>query len=159
MGAFVKGRRGYPAAAVAGILLVLVFVVSVASALGSNGASNTQRRAGAARTAAWVAAQPKPVYPLKVSPNGRYLVDRRNAPFMIVGDSPQSMIANLSLADARTYLADRKAAGFNSLWIDLLCVRYTGCRGDGTTYDGIKPFRTPGDLATANPSTSSAPTR
>src|SRR4051794_11629246 len=113
MGVFVKGRRGSLAAAVAGILLVMVFVVSVASALGSNGASNTQWRP-AARTAAWVGAQPKPVYPLKVSRNGRYLVDRRNAPFMIVGDSPQSMIANLSLADARTYLADRKAAGFNS---------------------------------------------
>jgi hypothetical protein len=89
-------------------------------------------------------------YPLKASRNGRYLVDRRNVPFMVVGDSPQSMIGNLSLEDAAHYLANRKAAGFNALWVDLLCVRYTGCREDGTTFDGIEPFTTPGDLSTPN---------
>ena len=31
-------------------------------------------------------------YPLKLSSNRRYLVDQNNRPFMIVGDSPQSMI-------------------------------------------------------------------
>jgi len=91
------------------------------------------------------------VYPLKVSRNGRYLVDQRNVPFMVVGDSPQSMIGNLSLADAAGYVANRKAAGFNALWINLLCVGYTGCREDGTTFDGIAPFTTPGDLSTPNP--------
>ena len=91
------------------------------------------------------------VYPLKVSRNGRYLVDQRNVPFMVVGDSPQSMIGNLSLADAASYVANRKAAGFNALWINLLCVGYTGCRDDGTTFDGIAPFTTPGDLSTPNP--------
>ena len=85
------------------------------------------------------------VYPLKVSRNGRYLVDQRNVPFMIVGDSPQSMIGNLSLEDAAFYLTNREAVGFNALWVDLLCVKYTGCRADGTTFDGIKPFMTPGD--------------
>jgi hypothetical protein len=149
MRVLVKDRRRNLAAAVAGALLVSVCIVSVANALRSNGASDTRWRTGAGRTAAWAATRPK--FPLKVSPDGRYLLDRRNAPFMIVGDSPQSMIANLSLADARRYVADRKAAGFNSLWVDLLCVRYTGCRADGATYDGINPFRTPGSLATPNP--------
>jgi hypothetical protein len=91
------------------------------------------------------------VYPLKVSPNRRHLVDQRNVPFMIVGDSPQSMIGNLSLEDAAHYLVNRKAAGFNALWVDVLCVRYTGCREDGTTFDGIEPFTIPGDLSTPNP--------
>ena len=91
------------------------------------------------------------VYPLKVSRSRRYLVDQRNAPFMIVGDSPQAMIGNLSLPDAAAFIANRRAAGFNSLLVDLLCASYTGCRGDGTTFDGIKPFTTPGDLSTPNP--------
>jgi hypothetical protein len=91
-------------------------------------------------------------YPLKVSSNRRYLVDQNNRPFMIVGDSPQSMIGNLSVKDAAGFIADRKKAGFNSLLVDLLCAKYTACRDDGTTYDGIEPFTTPGDLATPNPS-------
>ena len=90
-------------------------------------------------------------FPLKPSSNRRYLVDQRNVPFMIVGDSPQALIGNLSVADAAVYIADRKAAGFNSLWVDLLCATYTGCRADGKTFDGIAPFTTPGDLSTPNP--------
>lgn len=90
-------------------------------------------------------------YPLKVSRNRRYLVDQRNVPFLITGDSPQSMIGNLSLEDATGYITNRKAAGFNALLVDLLCAEYTGCRKDGTTLDGIKPFTTPGDLSTPNP--------
>jgi hypothetical protein len=89
-------------------------------------------------------------FPLKVAPSKRYLVDQHGHPFLIVGDSPQSMIVNLSLQDAKTYIADRKAAGFNSLWINLLCNTYTAGREDATTYDHIAPFSTPGDLSTPN---------
>ena len=70
---------------------------------------------------------------------------------MIIGDSPQSMIGNLSIGDAAAFIADRQKAGFNALLVDLLCVKYTGCNSDGTTYDGIEPFETPGDLSTPNP--------
>jgi len=91
------------------------------------------------------------VYPLKVSSNRRYLVDQRGRPFMVVGDSPHSLIGNLSLKDAAAYIADRKAAGFNSLLVQLLCVKYAGCRPDGTNASGITPFTTPDDLATPNP--------
>ena len=91
------------------------------------------------------------VYPLRVSHNRRYLVDQRGRPFLIVGDSPQALIGNLSLKAANTYLADRAAAGFNSIWVDLLCTTYTGCRSDGATFDGIEPFRTSDDLSTPNP--------
>ena len=90
-------------------------------------------------------------FPLKPSNNGRYLVDQHNVPFMIVGDSPQALIGKLSISDAALYLADRRAAGFNALWVDLLCTTYTGCRADGKTFDGIAPFTTRGDLSTPNP--------
>ena len=36
------------------------------------------------------------------------------------------------------------------MWINLLCDDYTGGRKDGTTYDGIAPFTTPGDVSTPN---------
>lgn len=90
------------------------------------------------------------VYPLKVSANKRYLVDQRNAPFLIIGDSPQAMIGNISLSQAAAFIANRRAAGFNALWINLLCESYTGCRSDGKTYDGIPPFTKPADLSAPN---------
>jgi hypothetical protein len=94
-----------------------------------------------------------PVYPLKIGPTRRYLVDQRGVPFMIIGDSPQALIVNLSAAGAEEFLANRRAAGFNSMWVNLLCIvcsSYAGGRADGTTYDGIPPFKTPGDFSTPN---------
>jgi hypothetical protein len=92
-----------------------------------------------------------PAYPLKVGPTGRYLVDRNGRPFLIVGDSPQALIAGLSEPQADRFFANRQAAGFNSVWINLLCDDYTGGRANGTTYDGIAPFTRPGDLSAPNP--------
>ena len=83
-----------------------------------------------------------PVYPLKRSANGRYLVDQSNAPVMIVGDSPQALMVNLSTNDAAAFFADRAGFGFNTLWINLLCGTYTGGRADASTFDGILPFTT-----------------
>jgi hypothetical protein len=89
-------------------------------------------------------------FPLRVGPNGRYLVDASGRPFLVAGDAPQSLIVNLSEADAELYFADRQSHGFNTVWINLLCAVYTGGRSDGATYDGIAPFTTPGDLSTPN---------
>jgi hypothetical protein len=93
----------------------------------------------------------RPVFPLKIGPTGRYLVDRDGRPFLIVGDSPQALIVNLSENQAEQYFANRQAAGFNSVWVNLLCDTYTGGRANATTYDGIAPFTKPGDLSTPNP--------
>jgi chitodextrinase len=91
-------------------------------------------------------------YPLAVSANGRYLVDRNAQPFLIAGDSPQALMVNLSESEADGFFADRQAAGFNLVWVNLLCATYTGGRVDGSTYDGIVPFTTPNDLSTPNES-------
>jgi hypothetical protein len=88
--------------------------------------------------------------PISVGPTGRYLVDQNGEPFLITGDSPQALIGNVSLADAETFFADRQALGFNAAWINLLCTTYTACSADGSTWDGIAPFTTPGDLSTPN---------
>ncbi len=84
----------------------------------------------------------KPVYPLKVSPNKRYLVDSNNVPFLIVADSPQGLIYRLTEKQADEYFADRKAHGFNSMgWIDVLCAgRDYPANTMAETPDGIRPF-------------------
>jgi len=89
-------------------------------------------------------------YPLKKSASGRYLVDQNNAPFLLAGDAPQSLMVNISTADADMYFANRKSHGFNAVWINLLCNTYTAGRSDSSTYDGIIPFTTPNDFSTPN---------
>ena len=90
------------------------------------------------------------VYPVKVGPTGRYLVDQNGVPFMLLGDSPQAMIANLSESDADQFMADRASRGFNAVWVNLICRANLHCNADATTFDGIPPFTTPDDLSTPN---------
>ncbi len=95
-----------------------------------------------------------PTYPLKVSVNGRYLVDRSNTPFLITGDVPQSIVTMASMEDAAIYFDDRHTHGFNAMWIDVLVAGpyYYYSPEDGSTYDGIRPFTgyVPGGTDTAH---------
>jgi hypothetical protein len=90
-------------------------------------------------------------YPLKVSGNNRYLTDQNNTPFLMVGDSPQNLITNLSQTEAATFMANRRSHGINTLWINLLCIfTEPSCNNEAKTFDGIAPFLVPGDIATPN---------
>ncbi len=81
------------------------------------------------------------VYPVKVgSLNPRVLMDQNNVPFLLVGDAAHSLLANLSQSDAMLYLANRATNGFNTIWVELLCVPYTGGQPDGSLLDGTLPF-------------------
>ncbi len=91
------------------------------------------------------------VYPLKVSGNNRYLVDQNSVPFMVAGDSAWSLIVNLTEDQAATYFADRKADGFNTVLLSLFAGADIFGRSDFSTYDGIVPFTTPGDISTPSP--------
>lgn len=92
-----------------------------------------------------------PVFPLKPSADNRFLVDQNDAPFLMIGDAPQAMVGNLSVRDAKLFIKNRAKWGVNALWVNLLCDSYTACNSDGTTFDGVAPFTTPGDLSTPNP--------
>jgi hypothetical protein len=94
--------------------------------------------------------RPGPAFPLKVAKSGRHLVDQSGTPFLIAGESPQALIANLSEKDAELFYANRVSHGFNTVWINLLCRKGTGGRADGSTYDGLVPFKTADDFATHN---------
>src|ERR1700689_3390184 len=83
-----------------------------------------------------------PAYPVKVSANGRYLVDQNNTPFLIVGDTPQGLISRLNEKEIDDFFADRQAHGFNTMgWVDVLCSgRDFITNIYATTPDGIRPF-------------------
>ena len=118
--------------------------VRAADAAGNLGAySNTA-------TATTPTAPPVGPGPVTVGPTGRYLVDQNGVPFLISGESPQALIGDVTESDAALFFANRRAHGFNTVWINLLCNDYTGCRADGSTWDGIPPFTTPGDFSTPN---------
>ncbi len=58
-------------------------------------------------------------FPLKTSENRRYLVDSRGRPFFLLGDTPW-FLQKLPLEDVRRVLEDRKAKGFNTLFLEIL---------------------------------------
>jgi hypothetical protein len=45
------------------------------------------------------------------------------------------MIGDLSLEDAAAFIANRKAAGFNAFWVNLLCALH----GHGRQAEFVKP--------------------
>jgi hypothetical protein len=120
-------------------------VVGCALLVVGSAAGTSVRRSGE-RVAA-----PAVAFPLRIAPSRRYLVDVRGTPFLVVGDSPQSLPVNLSLRQAATFMASRRAEGFNTLWLDVVCNKYNGGRADGSTRDGVRPFTRVGNLATPNP--------
>lgn len=115
-------------------------IFAILAALALFGAASS--RAQGIATSPTVATTSLPAYPLKVSANGRFLVDQHNTPFLIVGDVPQSIVTMASIGDAARYFDDRQAHAFNAMWIDILVAGpyYYYSPNDGSTYDGIRPF-------------------
>jgi hypothetical protein len=126
-------------------ILAITMVVGLSGWCGAGQPEAPGKKATGVRVAGAAAA-----FPLKVSANGRYLVDQKGAPFLLAGESPQALMVNLTDKDAELFFANRRSHGFNAAWINLLCRKGTGGRPDGSTYDGVRPFKTPDDFATPN---------
>jgi hypothetical protein len=86
-------------------------------------------------------------FPLRVV-NGR-LVDQNGVPFLIAGDAAWTLIVQNTLAEVNQYLATRAAQGFNTILVSLIEAHFT--TNPPNTFDGIRPFLTPGDWTTPNP--------
>jgi hypothetical protein len=114
-------------------------------------ATSTSVAAAAATPPRAAAREAAPAFPVKVSENSRYLVDQDGRPWMMNGDSPQCLSANLSVVDMDFFFANRAGHGFNAAWVNLLCGPYTHGRDDASTFDRIKPFTNDKDLSTPNP--------
>lgn len=87
-------------------------------------------------------------FPLKVSRNGRFLVDQQEKPFLVVGDTAWSIIAQLKADDVRRYLDDRQAQGFNSILVNLIEHKFASKAPRNVA--GEAPFRQPESLAEPN---------
>jgi hypothetical protein len=72
----------------------------------------------AAPSPAALAAQ-EVVFPLRVDPGGRHLVDQRGVPFLIHGDTPWSLTHNLTFEEAVRYMTVRKEQGFDTLMVSV----------------------------------------
>ena len=127
---------------------LVVAAISVSAANSFAAADNNITGGGSIANGERLAALP--AYPLKVSANNRFLVDQHNVPFLMVGDAPQTLIANLSEEEADSYMRNRSSYGINTLWINLLCNSSDGCDKNGATFDGIAPFLSGGDLSVPN---------
>jgi hypothetical protein len=97
-----------------------------------------------------------PVYPLRTSADGRYLVDQNNTPFLMRCEASQGMIVRLPLTgpgSSEEYFTHRHAQGFNTVWINLLARTDNGGSPNGSTFDGISPFQAGAqdDLSQLNP--------
>jgi hypothetical protein len=89
-----------------------------------------------------------PSFPLRLSEDGRYLVDQTGRPFLIQGDAAWSLIAQLSNDGVETYLDDRSRRGFNVIVVNLIEHKFADHAPRDA--DGQSPFVKAGDFSTPN---------
>jgi hypothetical protein len=86
-------------------------------------------------------------WPIKVSPNGRYFVDSTGAPWIMVGDNSGYNLMNylplIGTQSVDTYLADREAHGFNTVWMNVVFGVGSQTPASAELYDGTRPFTSP----------------
>lgn len=76
-----------------------------------------------------------------VSDDGRYFRDQYGDPLLIHGDSPWSLMTDLSPDQADLYFRNRREHGINAAIISLVgAVANGGPADDGSTFDGLLPF-------------------
>lgn len=102
---------------------------------------------GPAAGRTWRTTQDEPPFVVGVSADGRTFVDQHGAPLLVRGDSPWSLLTDLTPDEARTYLERRHEQGFNAVVVALVGARANGAPSDdGATVDGLRPF-VDGDVA------------
>ena len=87
-------------------------------------------------------------FPLHLEAGKRYLIDAAGTPFLMQGDSPWSLIVQLTREQVDVYLDDRRARGFNTLLVNLL--EHAFANNPPKNVYGQGPFLTPGDYSTPN---------
>ena len=100
---------------------------------------------------------PSPMFPLRVSENGRYLVDKRGKPWRVQADAAWLMSSEATAPEVDTYLAKRRAQGFNSFYLMAMVHPggYSAATHAPNDRRGDPPFATPGDFSSAGMSAAS----
>ena len=92
-----------------------------------------------------------PLFPLKVAPNGRYLMDREGRPWRVQADAGWLMSALATPAQVDEYLATREAQGFNAFYLHIMVHPggYPTAPNAPNDKRGNPPLATAGDYSTA----------
>lgn len=93
------------------------------------------------------------MFPLQVSGNSRYLETASGTPWLMVGDSPWTIVGNADASHASTYFADRESNGFTAILMSALCDAYISCAtgsDDSEDFAGNKPFTVGTGIETYN---------
>jgi hypothetical protein len=91
----------------------------------------------------------KASFPLRVSDDGRRLVDSAGKPFLINQASSWGLIQSLSTEDARAYLDQLAARGWNTVMVSIISYDER-MPGDPPAWRGIDPFQKRWDFSTPN---------
>src|SRR5690349_21969948 len=82
-----------------------------------------------------------PVYPLKASANGRYLLDQNNVPFRVQGDTAWDLLVVPTSSEVDAYLNNRSAKNINTLLVELVEHRaYHAFSPAPANRNGDRPF-------------------
>ncbi|MGN9810191.1 apiosidase-like domain-containing protein [Micromonospora sp. BQ11] len=98
----------------------------------------------AVASAGTAAAAPATVFPLKVGPTARYLVDANNNPYYLAADTGWFMLENATAAEFDLYLDNRRAKGFTAVMV--MAPHHWTERNRA----GHLPFTSAGNLSTPN---------
>ena len=89
-------------------------------------------------------------FPLHVSANNRYLVDKAGKPFFLNGDSAWEIDWQLNRHETEMYLEKRRQQGFNAIAVDAIPYSEWSDHVAEKDREGNPPFLKPGDFATPN---------
>jgi hypothetical protein len=102
----------------------------------------------AATTTVTVGAAVSAAFPLHVEGGTRHLIDANGKPFLVHGDTPWSLIVQLTRGEVDQYLEDRRQKGFNTILVELI-EHFFSTNPPNNAY-GQGPFLVPGDFSTPN---------
>ncbi len=93
----------------------------------------------------------EPTLPLKVSRNGRYLVDQHDHPWRVQADAGWLMSALATPAQVDEYLSTRRRQGFNAFYLHIMVHPggYPSAPDAPNDWRGDPPLAKPGDYSTA----------
>jgi hypothetical protein len=120
-----------------GLIMLLTRLLTPRAALGVSAGTTSRAMAETSPVISRTAAADAN-FPLSVSSRWRCLEDAGGRPFLVHGDTPWSLIVQLTKPEAELYLQDRRSRGFNTLLVNL--IEHHFARNPPADASGDRPF-------------------